>query len=126
MLSGRLSGKPARNSVAKTEPPQSSPNSKDQINLTDKESRIMPISGGSFKHCYNAQVTIDTELGLVISSFVTSATNNKEQVESTLKKTGCTAKVLGKSTDIVADTGYFSSIDVELCIKRRIVNHYWP
>jgi hypothetical protein len=28
---------------------------KDQINLTDEESRIMPVAGGGFEQCYNAQ-----------------------------------------------------------------------
>ena len=31
----------------------------DQINLTDEESRIMPVSGGGFEQAYNAQAAVD-------------------------------------------------------------------
>jgi len=37
------------------QPPQPGPRPEDQINLTDEESRIMPVSGGGFEQCYNAQ-----------------------------------------------------------------------
>ena len=30
----------------------------DQINLTDEESRIMPVAGGGFQQCYNAQAAV--------------------------------------------------------------------
>ena len=30
----------------------------DQVNLTDEESRIMPVSGGGFEQCYNAQAGV--------------------------------------------------------------------
>jgi len=32
-------------------PPQPGPKDKDQVNLTDEESRIMPVSGGGFEPC---------------------------------------------------------------------------
>ncbi|MCK5893997.1 MAG: hypothetical protein KAG53_06205 [Endozoicomonadaceae bacterium] len=35
-------------------PPQPGPKAKGQANLTDEESRIMPVSGGGFEQCYNA------------------------------------------------------------------------
>jgi GAF domain-containing protein len=31
---------------------------KDQINLTDEDSRIMPVTGGGFEQCYNAQAVV--------------------------------------------------------------------
>jgi transposase len=36
-------------------PPVEGPQAKDQINLTDEDSRIMPVAGGGFEQCYNAQ-----------------------------------------------------------------------
>jgi transposase len=33
-------------------PPTPGPRDKDQVNLTDEESRIMPVSGGGFEQCY--------------------------------------------------------------------------
>src|SRR6202142_1236235 len=37
------------------QPPTEGPQPSDQINLTDEESRIMPVAGGGFEQCYNAQ-----------------------------------------------------------------------
>ena len=36
-------------------PPVEGPLPSDQVNLTDEESRIMPVPGGGFEQCYNAQ-----------------------------------------------------------------------
>ncbi len=30
----------------------------DQVNLTDKASRIMPVAGGGLDQCYNAQAAV--------------------------------------------------------------------
>ena len=36
-------------------PPLEGPQAKDQINLTDEDSRIMPVAGGGFEQCYNGR-----------------------------------------------------------------------
>src|ERR1700723_3731783 len=36
------------------QPPVEGPLPTDQVNLTDEESRIMPVAGGGFEQCYNA------------------------------------------------------------------------
>src|SRR5450631_857467 len=38
----------------------------DQINLTDEESRIMPVAGGGFEQCYNAQAVVAAGSMLVV------------------------------------------------------------
>ena len=46
-------------------PPQSltaGPGTKDEINLTDGDSRIMPVAGGGFEQAYNAQVAVATDV----------------------------------------------------------------
>ena len=40
------------------EPPAEGPLPKDQINLTDEDSRIMPVAGGGFDQCTNAQAAV--------------------------------------------------------------------
>ena len=40
----------------------------DQINLTDEESRIMPVAGGGFEQCYNAQAAVDAHTMLVVAA----------------------------------------------------------
>jgi hypothetical protein len=44
----KLGGKPPK-------APEPGPRDSDQINLTDEESRIMPVAGGGFEPAYNAQ-----------------------------------------------------------------------
>jgi transposase len=40
------------------QPPDEGPLATDQINLTDEASRIMPVAGGGFDPCYNAQAVV--------------------------------------------------------------------
>ena len=98
-------------------PPQPGPKDKDQVNLTDEESRIMPVSGGGFEQCYNAQAGVDTDTMLVMSTHLTQAANDKLQIEPALKNLASLPEELGKVTDLLADTGYFSANNVGLCTK---------
>lgn len=50
---GSMRGKKPRGREPK--PQQAGPRNTDPVNLTDEESRIMPVSGGGFEQCYNAQ-----------------------------------------------------------------------
>jgi transposase len=59
------SGKKARGKQPKA--PVEGPRDKDQVNLTDEESRIMPVSGGGFEQCYNAQASVDVETLLILA-----------------------------------------------------------
>jgi hypothetical protein len=40
------------------QPPVEGPRPTDQVNLTDEQSRIMPVAGGGFEQCYNAQAAV--------------------------------------------------------------------
>src|ERR1700720_787611 len=46
-------------------PPAAGPGPTDQINLTDEASRIMPVAGGGFEQCYNAQAVVTADSLLV-------------------------------------------------------------
>ena len=59
---------------------------KDQINLTDEDSRIMKVAGGGFEQCYNAQAAVATGSLLVVATDVVQAPNDKGQVEPMLAK----------------------------------------
>lgn len=48
--------------------PTAGPAPKDQVNLTDEESRIMPVAGGGFEQTYNAQAAVDTESKLIVTT----------------------------------------------------------
>ena len=104
------------------EPPKAKgPQAKDQVNLTDVESRIMPGYGGGFEQAFNAQAGVDMKTMLIVTNHVTQATNDKEQIEPALTQLTDLPEQLGKLEALVADSGYFSKNNVELCESNRIV-----
>jgi transposase/IS5 family transposase len=96
-------------------PPVPGARSHDQINLTDEESRILPISGGGFEQAYNAQAGVDTESLLVVTTGVTQAANDREQVTPLLAQLAPLPENLGQAVQLLADTGYCSEKNVEAC-----------
>lgn len=102
------------------EPPPSGPQDKDQINLTDEQSRIMKVSGG-FDQCYNAQAAVDTASMLIVGSFVTQAGNDSGQVQPMLEVLNGRQEQIGKATHFMADTGFFSAANVDACEQAGIV-----
>jgi len=94
-------------------PPTAGPRDKDQVNLTDEESRIMPSSGGGFEQSYNAQASVDIDSGLIITGHITQQSNDKREVEPTLAQLTQRGEALGTPTGLLADTGYFSAANVK-------------
>ena len=95
-------------------PPESAaPRGKDQVSLTDEESRIMPTSGGGFEQAYNAQALVDVATHLVLSGYVTQAPNDKQQLVPALARLEELPEQMGKATHLVAGNGYFSTPNVE-------------
>ena len=94
-------------------PPTAGPNSKDQVNLTDGESRIMPVSGGGFEQTYNAQAAVDTKSKLIVAAHITQQSNDKQELEPTLKNLAALPKELGTTTEMLADSGYYSEKNVD-------------
>ena len=72
-------------------PPSLGPKAKDQVRLTDQESRIILLFCGGFEQAYNAQAGIDMETHLLV------------EVEN-----------------LLADTGYFSESNVARCKEANI------
>ena len=95
--------------------PQAGPRAKDQVNLTDPDSRIMPTSGGGFEQAYNAQAAVDVDTMLVVAQHVSQNPNDKQEVEPTLENLAATAAVIGKAEALIADNGYFSADNVAQC-----------
>jgi hypothetical protein len=98
------------------EPPVEGPRPTDQINLTDEESRIMPISGGGFEQCYNAQAVVAEGSLLVVATNVVQAPNDKQQIEPMLAKINALPENLGKADVMLGDNGYFSAANVTACL----------
>lgn len=102
------SGKPPQ-------PPTQGPRLTDQINLTDEESRIMPVAGGGFEQCYNAQAAVAEGSLLVVAIDVVQDTNDKQQLEPMLGKIDALPEELGETATLLADSGYFSEANVTAC-----------
>ncbi|KRB81045.1 transposase [Noviherbaspirillum sp. Root189] len=102
------------------EPPATGPQDKDQINLTDDESRIMKVSGGGFEQCYNGQCAVDTGSLLIVATGVTQACNDKQQVMPMLATLKSHEVGLGLPQQLCADTGFFSAANVNACVDAGI------
>jgi transposase len=96
-------------------PPVEGPDPKDQVNLTDEASRIMPVAGGGFEQCYNAQAAVAAGSLLVVATDVVQAPNDKQQVEPMLEKIEALPDELGEVENLLADSGYFSAANVDAC-----------
>ena len=102
------------------QPPQEGPKDGDQVNLTDEESRIMPVSGGGFEQSYNAQAGVDIDTMMVITAHVSQACNDKREVVPTLKKIAALPDVLGEVQTLIADNGFFSQANVRACVQAGV------
>ena len=101
-------------------PPAAGPLPKDQINLTDEDSRIMPVAGGGFEQCYNAQAAVAAGSLLVVGADVTQAPNDKQQIEPMLDALAQLPDALGQADTLLADSGYFSAANVDACAAAKI------
>ena len=101
-------------------PPEAGPRPKDQLNLTDPDSRIMPVAGGGFEQCYNAQATVTADSLLVVTADVVQAANDKREIEPALAALARLPEALGTPESLLADSGYFSQANVEACADADI------
>jgi hypothetical protein len=101
-------------------PPVEGPGPSDQINLTDEDSRIMPVKGSGFEQCYNAQAAVATGSLLVVAVNVVQAPNDKQQIEPMLDKLGALPAELGPVETLLADSGYTSATNVAACAAAGI------
>lgn len=101
-------------------PPDHGPLPKDQVNLTDEESRIMPSSGKGFEQAYNAQASVDVDSMLIVEGHITQNPNDKQEIKPTLQNLSSLPEEIGKVNSILADTGYFSESNVGECLSEQM------
>ena len=80
----------------------------------------MPVAGGGFDQCYNAQAAVAAGSLLVVAVDVVQAPNDKNQIEPMLEKLGALPQELGEVEHLLADTGYFSAGNVDACEKAGV------
>lgn len=108
------------------EPKSSKPLGKDQVNLTDSESRIMPQSGGGFEQSYNAQAVVDADSLIIVVSDVTQHLNDKKEMLPALDALAELPEELPEVERVLADAGYFSKENVEFCEAHEITPYIAP
>jgi hypothetical protein len=94
--------------------PCAEPEAKDQVNLSDEDSRIMPSSEG-FKQSYNAQASVDADTHLVVAHHISQQPNDKQQITPALERLEALPDELGQVDTLLADSGYFSEANVNRC-----------
>ena len=114
----QASGKKPRGREPK--PTEPGPQKTDQVNLTDEDSRIMPISGGGFEQTYNAQAGVDMDSMFIVENHVTQQPNDKQEIKPALANLAALPDTLGKVNALAADTGYFSENNVKHCEQEHI------
>lgn len=102
-------------------PPEPGPKSKDQVNLTDSDSRIMPSQGGGFEQAYNGQAAVDIDSMLIVENHITQQSNDKLELTPAVEKLSRLQDNLGTVGTLLADAGYFSTGNVEECETNDIV-----
>ena len=75
----------------------------------------MPVAGGGFDQCYNAQAAVEAGSLLVVAADVVQSPNDKQQVEPMLDKIDALPDEFGEPETLLADNGYFSAANVTAC-----------
>jgi transposase len=90
-----------------------------QISLSDPDARSMATSGrGSGMVAYNVQSAVDIKHHLIVAHEVTNVGNDRSALADMAKLTKDTLRT--DTLDVVADRGYFSSIEVLKCEEAGI------
>ena len=101
-------------------PPSATVGPTEQVNLTDEDSRIMPVPGGGFGQCFNAQALVAAGSLLIVASAVSQATVDTQQLGPMLEKLAALPEELGKATVMLADCGYAGAENVAACEAAKI------
>jgi len=80
----------------------------------------MPVAGGGFEQCYNAQAVVAADSLLVVATDVVQAANDKQQLQPMLNKVTALPDELDEVETMLADNGYFSAANVAACATAQI------
>ena len=100
--------------------PEPGPSDKDQVNFTDDESRIMPVSGGGFEQAYNAQAAVDNDSRLIVAADLLRSPVDKRALQPLLETMKRNPEGLTAPERILADAGYCSRANADYCEEQGI------
>jgi transposase len=102
-------------------PPTPGVRATDQVNLTDDQSRIMPVSGGGFEQAYNAQLAVDVGSLLIVAEYVSQQCNDKKEIAPMVAALEQLPAAVGQVEDVLADNGYYSADNVQTCVAHGLI-----
>ncbi|HVA28046.1 MAG TPA: IS1182 family transposase [Candidatus Baltobacteraceae bacterium] len=108
-----------KHSGSKPKRPSRVMNPNAQINLSDSESRVMP-TGDGFVQGYNAQAVVDCGSLLLVDVDVSQRPTDVTLLESAVTHLTDLPEQLGVVNELLADAGYYSAGNVEICERHRI------
>jgi len=101
---------------AKLKPGKTIEDSK-QISFADSEARIMG-KNGQFDYAYNAQISVDADLQIIVGQHISQHANDKQEIEPALTALQDTAEQLPAS--LSADNGYWSGANLQALEQKHI------
>ena len=93
-----------------------------QLSLTDPESRLMKVRGGT-EVCYNAQIAVDAKHHLIVADDVTNQVNDEEQLAPMAVAAKEALEV--ETLEVGADRGYHTGPQVVKC-EANAITPYVP
>lgn len=93
-------------------PPEEEPKGTEQVNVVDKDSRLMKKNKRSgYEQCYNAQAVVDADgAQLVLGARITQCASDSNELEEDVR---AVPESVGKVEKVLADSGYVNEKQVE-------------
>jgi transposase len=96
----------------KIKPPEEQPKGTEQVNVVDKDSRLMRKNKRSgYEQCYNAQAVVDADgAQLVLGARITQCASDSNELDKDVR---AVPESIGKVERVLADSGYVNEKQVE-------------
>jgi len=91
-----------------------------KVSLTDKESRFMKNKKGTFELAYNAQITVDHKLGIIVANDICQDRTDTYQLKSQIELVEENCGLLKEGTKICADSGYYCGNNIHYLNHKKL------
>jgi len=92
----------------------------EKVSLTDQESRFMKNKKGVFELAYNAQITVDHKLGIVVANDICQDRSDTYQLKPQIELVEENCDFLKEGTKICADNGYYSGNNIHYLNSKKL------
>jgi transposase len=111
-IGAKVSALMARRSRAQSDLDRLEASGETQLSLTDRDARLLVKSGRGIAG-YNVQAVVDDKHKLIVASEVVNDSSDVKQLHAMARAAKEVLEV--KSLQVLADTGYYSSVDLKAC-----------